>query len=79
MLEHVHLTAPARYDGRLGKTCRMQVEHMGQALLRLPGSRGVWMPPELIRDMSGGSDLSGSGCKDLQVCVQEHVKSKCWL
>ena len=29
--------------------------------------------------LSGGSDMSGSGCKDLQVCVQEHAKSKCWL
>ena len=52
----------------------MQVEHMGQALLCLPGSRGIWMHPELIRDMSGGSDMSGSGCKDLLVRVQEHVK-----
>ena len=79
MLEHVRLTALARYGGQLGEMHRMQVEHMGQALLRLPGSRGVWMHPELIRDMSGGSDTSGSGHKDPQVHVQEHVKGKCWL
>ena len=79
MPEHVCLMALARYGGRLGKTCRMQVVHMGQALLCLPGSQGVWMPPELIRDISRGSDTSGSSRKDLQVPVQEHVKSKCWL
>ena len=79
MPERVHLTAPARYGGQLGKMRRMQVEHMGQALLRLPGSRGVWMHPELIRDMSGGLDTSGSSHKDPPVHVQEHAKGKCWL
>ena len=71
--------APARYSGRLGKTHRMQVEPMGQALLCLPGSWGIWMPPELIRDMSRGSDMSGSGRKDPQVHVREHTKGEFWL
>ena len=57
--------ALARYGGWLGKTCRMQVEHMGQALLHLPGFQGVWMHSELIRNMSGGSDMSSSGRREL--------------
>ena len=65
---------------RLGPAVnKMMEKKMGQALLHHPGSQGVWMPPELIRDMSGGSDMSGSGRKDLPVHVQEHTKGKCWL